>query len=374
MNARTIELTLPLLVSASTSGRMVAFSALGGAVGAAVAAATGVFNAVPILVGIVAGLTLSSPHRPRTFDILISRLLFALGLASLAGISFAEFESSTGWCLAVAAALAGVGAAPGLNTRRLFWAGALAAVVVGGAYALATFVGSTLVSQWFVDDVWVTAVAAGVVGAGGALASGVMSNPSRPDHRAELPAQAEVIGDEAFGGDFQEEWTALAHTAEGVERLLDRLAALRPDDAVLLDELRAGVGATVSAAERGLARWRLVDREAEAARVARLQERVDRNRAVLDAETDPQVAASIEATLARQDRALEALRAVEASRRTFAFRLEEAEASLEVLRLEVERALTAGDDLDHAELDTLVDALGDAHALFEEAESAVVVA
>ena len=374
MRARTIELSLPPLVSASTAGRMIAYSAVGGAVGTAVAVGTGVFNALPILVGIVAGLVLSSPHRPPSFDLLLSRGLFALGLASLAGVAFAEYEDATGWVLAIAAALSAVGASPGIASKRLFWGGAAAAAALAVAYALATYVGNAFVNQWVVDELLVTTVAAGIVGAGGAIASGLTSRQDTPETRGALAASSKAAVATSSGGDFEEEWAQLAETAGGVEELLDRLAVLRPDDAVLLDELRGGVRATVGAAERSLARWELVDRDAETTRLERLEGLVARNEAALAGELDPAVAASIEATLSRQVRALEAVRTVEASRRTFAFRLEEAEASLEVLRLEVARALTAGDELDHAELDALVDALGDAHALFEEAEATAAAA
>ena len=351
---------------------MAAFSAIGGTVGAMVALNTGVFNAVPTLIGIVAGLALSSPHRAKTFDGVLSRSVFSLGLASLAGVAFTNSTPETAWALALAATASAVGVSPGIRGKRVV-AGALAAIAfLGLSFALATFVGNSLVAQWAVDDVWVTAIASAIVGAGGYLgASATASIPEGADlTRPRLQEEAETI---ESAGDFAAQWTDLCRTANGVEDLLDRLSECRPDDAVLIDEIRDGVTATVQAAQRGLARWELVDRDAEAVRVSRLEERVCANRAALDDEADEAVARSIEATLGRQVRALEALKAVDASRRTFAFRLEEAEASLEVLRLQVEHALTAGDELDHAEVDALVDALSDAHALFEETEAPAVV-
>jgi hypothetical protein len=235
-------------------------------------------------------------------------------------------------------------------------------------FGLATLVGTSLVSQWAVHDIWVTAIASAIVGAGGYLGANATDTAvSQSD--LSRPRLEEQTGDVALGGDFQSQWEDLVRTVSGVDELLDRLSECRPDDAVLIDEIRDGVSATVRAARRGLSRWELVDRDAESARVGRLEMRVSANHAELEREADPTVIRSIEATLARQTRALAALKSVDASRRTFAFRLEEAEASLEVLRLQVEHALTAGDELDHAEVDSLVEALGDAHALFEEVEA-----
>ena len=372
MNARTLEIPIPRALPVSDLGRMAAFSAVGGTVGAVVAMNTPMFNALPTLVGIVAGLALSSPHRGKRLDALLSRSVFSLGLASLAGVAFVGSSLEVAWALAIAAGVSAIGASPSARGKRLVVGVLGAALFVGLGFALATFVGTSLVAQWATDDVWVTAIASAIVGAGGYLAASSTAAPLEVD--ADRPRLQEAQAATESAGDFQAQWQDLTRTASGVEDLLDRLSECRPDDAVLIDEVRDGVTATVRAAQRGLARWELVDREAESARVRRLEERVADNRIALESEGDAAVVRSIEATLTRQERALEALKAVDALRRTFAFRLEEAEASLEVLRLQVEHALTAGDELDHAEVDALVDALADAHALFEEAESAPVAA
>ncbi|MFT6398123.1 MAG: hypothetical protein ACJAYU_002878 [Bradymonadia bacterium] len=336
----------------------------------------GVFNAIPILVGIVAGLLLGSPHRPKGADSVLSRGLFALGLASLGGAAFSNFEHLQGWALSIAASLVAVGYQPGLRGGRLMAGVAASAAFIALGFAAAFAAGEAAVSFWVVEDVWVTAMASGIVGASGYLAASV-SEVVAPRHTGSEPlriavsADAERVLDERVtdsAGDFQAQWDDLARTAGGVTDLLDRLEECRPDDALLIDEVRLGVCATISGARRGLSRWELVDREAENVRVTRLEERVCTNRDALLNEADLAVSATIEATVARQERALTALKAVDSSRRTFSFRLEEAEASLEVLRLQVERALTAGDELDHAEVDSLVDALGEAHALFSESE------
>lgn len=378
MTTRTIELTLPSGVHAGQAARMAALTATGGALGAVAAMNLGTFNAIPILMGIVGGLLLGSPHRPNVADGVLSHGLFAVGLASLGGAAFSNFNQEQGWLLAIAAALIAVGFRPGLRGGRLAAGVIAAAACISAAFAAAFAAGDAAVSFWGVDDVWVTAMASGIVGVGGYLAAAASDVVAPRQHGSEAPrithgvtvTDAASVDDSA--GDFQAQWDDLARTADGVTELLDRLEECRPDDALLIDEIRQGVCATVGGARRGLSRWELVDRDAENERVARLEERVCSNRNALENEPDAAVLATIEATVARQERALRALKAVDSSRRTFAFRLEEAEASLEVLRLQVERALTAGDELDHAEVDALVDALGDAHALFIEAEVAIV--
>lgn len=377
MTTRTIELTIPSGLRPSLGARMAATTAMGGTVGAVIAMSVGVFNAIPILIGIVAGLLIGSPHRARVLDGMLSRGLFALGLASLGGAAFSNFNQGQGWGFAIAASLVAVGLQPGLRGRRLVGGVAVAGAIVAAGFAAAFAIGDAVVSFWGVDDVWVVALASGIVGASGyaaAVASEVIApkQSSSDSPRLARVADEERTSEPDSAGDFQGQWDDLARTADGVTELLDRLEECRPDDALLIDEIRQGVSATVTGARRGLSRWELVDRDAENERVARLEERVRSNREALDVESDAAVSASIEATISRQARALTALKAVDSSRRTFAFRLEEAEASLEVLRLQVERALTAGDELDHAEVDSLVDALGEAHALFVEAEVAAV--
>ncbi len=109
----------------------------------------------------------------------------------------------------------------------------------------------------------------------------------------------------------------------------------------------------------------MVDQGAQRARIARLETRIADNEAFIEEQPDGDISAQVDQTLSRQRRALEELRRVEVARRTFAFRLQQVEAGLELLQLAVERALAEGSRIDNAEVDALVEALGDTNALFE---------
>lgn len=413
MSVRTIAIRFPSPPSTADALRMAATTTAGATVGVVIAGATGMYNAAPVLVGIVLGLLSGSPHR-RSVDALLAQGTLAVGLAALASQLFATNSPGVAWPLTLLAASVAINGAAGDDLRVRGRRVVGPAIAVGLAF-LGAFVAADLIAlNWMVTDVGFTAAAAAGIGVAGYLGDSLAGArydasaepaallgeraaessdagehasrgrqrraPGRPAHGLSVPGgdgaarqrgARPAIDDAEFGAALR----AFEARAASVEGLLTTLAEERPDEVYLLDDLREGVAGSVRDARDAVARWSLAGVHDEAERREALRARLTANRDRAAVEADVRLRGAISAAIARQERALAGLDEMRSARQRFRFRLEEAAAGLDVLHAAVARALTAGGELDHAEVDALVDALGEAQVFFEtELEEAGVPA
>ncbi len=376
----TMEISAALDVA-----RVVAATLVGGLAGASVADMTGVAMPIPVLVGLSTGVFASSRFRPDGWANLVSRVLLVVGLSAVAGAFFVRGDATVAWvCALLAFGLAGGG--PTARESRGF--SAVLVPVLSASFAaigLAT-AHAVLLSEgiyWETGGVGVRAFAGGLAGLGLIVgqrlpaAAGVggarVSRWRDARRRTSTPVQSVSAGASDIGPKVSATVDPIAvsigslkSSGDRVLLLLDQLAKEQPSGLVLVDEIRDGVRATLEAAYEGVHRWGIVNTEEDAARIARLEAQIATNEAEMAVAQDERLCEVISATLVRQRAALTEIRSVDGRRRAFAFRLQQAEAGLDVLRVSVERAVTEGDELKHAEVDLLIDTLNDAQAFFRE--------
>jgi len=363
MTARTLQFSLPDPGSTSSRALAATLTTVGGVAGMAISTAASVDTATAVLVGLAAGAFGGRVLDGDAAGRALPEGVLALGCAAFAARMFALDAAWLAWPLAVAALAVATGA-PGARTatgRRMAWIMTVAGVAAGFALAMAAFTVGGL--YWQAGDLAATAVFGGLVATGAWLgnqqARVVATDAEESTAAAALPA----------GGDTQDatcEGTAFdASLAElqGVARRIDaRIRTLRDGsevDEVIASQVADALARAVEDAEGSVARWRHVDVDEESRRADRIRARITRLEAERDAEPDAAVRQAADAAIDRQRHHLDALEAAAASRRRFGFRLERMHASLELLELGLDRALTAEGALEPDAVDGMIELLTD---------------
>lgn len=345
--------------------RVIAATSVGGLVGSAAATALAVAPAAPVLVGMSVALLAASRFTVTDAEGLAARGPLAIGASAFAGALFAAGWQPVAWAFVAVAFAAAGGAERGASSRRR--AAVLAGTAAGalGGIAVSSMLLQTFGLLWVMSDLAAASLIGGLAGAGVVVGQRTPEWVTRVRRRRlERSVDDRTQAASSDADPVRRAATRVEESAARVLALLDRLAAERPNELVLVDEIRRGVEQTRDGAAKGVARWAVVRHGEEQRRAVALRSRIEANEAQAEAAPSAALRVVIEQTVARQRAALDELEAVDARRQVFAFRLEQAEAGLELLQLSVERAVTEGDELDHAEVDVLVDTLNEAHAFF----------
>jgi len=373
MNTQSIALTMPVTGSLHSGLRSISASMVGGVGGLAVALTAGLNPAIPVLTGLVLGLALGSPARPQGLENVVSTAVLATGGAFWAGTLL--IKGAVGLGIPLAAVSLGLVA----GTRGASKAKTLT------RYALTTFAFAFVMAafQAFTDVRLPTAgsgqlldllMFSGALGGAAFVGSGLDLKllPGEPLDgpkmlQAIAPVEAEI--EEVVGVDsglFQEEERRLTKASIRIEDLAAKLTALAPEETGFVEQLRNTLETTLEQTKAAINRWRMVKVSTNELHAEVLRERLQASTERLEklANNEP-LKRMLEDTVRRQTDTLAELERLDSDRRAFEMRLEQVQSGLELLELTVERVLTAGGSIDSTEVDAIVEAMADVHAVLE---------
>lgn len=363
MTARTIQLSLP--TPGSTAGRALAaaLTTVGGVLGMAAASAASIDSATSVLVGLALGALVGRVVDGDAASRAVPEGVLALGCAALAARLFALDAAWLAWPLAVAALAAATGS-PGGRTatgRRMAWMMTGIGVAVGFAFAVAAFTVGGL--AWHTGDLAGTAIFGGLVATGAWFgnqqARVVANDDAEPGRAPSAPPRIEAESEHQATTAFDEALAGLQTVARRIDARIRTLRDGSEVDEVIAAQVAEALERTVNNAETSVARWRHVDMAEESRRTERIRARIERLEGERAAEPDGAVRQAADAAIERQRHHLDALEAAAASRRRFGFRLERMHASLELLELGLDRALTADGGLEPDDVDGMIELLTD---------------
>lgn len=372
MKTHSIALTLPVKGGISGALRSVSAAMMGGVGGLALALAVGLNPAVPVLTGLVLGLALGSPARPEGLESFFSTTVLATGGAFWAGALLAGGSTLLGWSIA-AAALGLVAGARGRSRKRV--AMRFSVCTVTFAFVMVLFQAFTDIriplagAAQLLDLLFFSAAVGGAAWLGSGVDVRLLPERGEPDRvpraAAQIPITAEI--EQPAVTLFGEEESQLEKAKARIEHLSDKLADLSPTETGFVDQLRSTLDLTLERARCAIERWRMIKVSTKETHAEVLRDRLALSRERLESlgEDEP-LRHMLQDTISRQSQTLDEIERLESERYTFALRLQQVLSGLELLELTVERVLTAGGAIDSTEVDAIVEAMADVHAVLEE--------
>lgn len=381
MKPHSIALTLPLRGHLPNSARAIGATMVGGVGGLALAMGLGMAPAVPMLVGLILGLAVGSPGRPRGVENLVGHGMLAGGAAALAGTLINGGTLGIGWLVA-AVAMGLVAGAHGQGWRQGLTRFGLVTLSMGAVIA-----GFALLTDF--DDFrrWGSHYLPNLFALSGGLGAAAWVGSSfdlklLPEGDARPPAQlVAASGDtqapdaqavaESDDGDgreelFGEEAERLTKARRRIESLAEKIGDLAPHETAFVEQLHETLELTLDRAHGAIDRWRMVNVSTNTMHAEVLRERLASSEARLEAVSDNEtLQRMLLETVSRQSETLAEYERQEAELQTFALRLQQVQSGLELLELTVERVLTAGGSIDSTEVDAIVEAMADVHAVLQ---------
>lgn len=371
MKTHSIALTLPIKGNINGALRSVSAAMMGGVGGLALALAVGLNPAVPILTGLVLGLALGSPTRPKGLESFFSTTVLATGGVFWAGALLAKGATLFGWPIA-AAALGLVAGARGKTRKRValrFSLCTMALALVMVLFQAFTDVRLPLTgAAQLIDLLFFSAAVGGAAWLGSGVDVRLLTDEHDGDEQKEHPTLFPVakeprpVTEDLFGEEEQQLEKAKAR----IEDLSDKLVTLSPMETGFVDQLRGTLNMTMERAQAAIERWRMIKVSSKETQAEVLRERIAASRERLEniGDNEP-LRHMLEETITRQSQTLEEIERLDSERYTFGLRLEQVLSGLELLELTVERVLTAGGAIDSTEVDAIVEAMADVHAVLE---------